>query len=220
MKIWSDSFKDGDHIPGEFAFCVTDPASHVAMSSNRNPHFAWSELPAGTKSLALICHDMDVPSRGDDVNQEGKSVPADLPRIDFFHWTLIDLPPSLTSIAAGLYSSEITPRGKHGPEIDGGRPGRHGINDYTSWFAGDADMAGDYFGYDGPCPPWNDSIAHRYVFTLFALDVERLPVDGKFTGQQVRDAMRGHIVGQAAITGIYTLNPALTNAGYGEARAM
>jgi hypothetical protein len=207
MKLWSDSFKDSEAIPGEFAFCVMDPASHVAMSSNRNPHLAWSGVPAGTKSLALICHDYDVPSRGDDVNQEGKTVPADLPRVDFFHWVLVDLPTSMTSIAAGQYSDGITPRGKSGPQIDGGRPGRHGINDYTGWFAGDKDMSGDYFGYDGPCPPWNDSILHHYVFTLYALDVERVPVDGKFTGQQVRDAIRDHVLGEAKIVGTYTLNP-------------
>lgn len=207
MKLWSDSFQDGSAIPGEFAFCIMDPVSHVAMSSNRNPHLAWSDVPAGTKSLALICHDMDVPSRGDDVNQEGKTVPADLPRVDFFHWTLVDLPASLTSIAAGQYSREVTPRGKSGPQIGDGQPGRHGINDYTGWFAGDADMAGSYFGYDGPCPPWNDTIVHRYVFTLYALDVERLPVDGNFTGQQVRDAIQGHVLGQAQLTGLYTLNP-------------
>lgn len=209
MKLWSDSFKDGGVIPGEFAFAVIDPAAHVALSSNKNPHLAWSDLPAGSKSLALICHDVDVPSRGDDVNQEGKAVPADLPRVDFFHWVLVDLPVSLSTIAAGQYSSEVTPRGKPGPDIGAGRPGRHGINDYTGWFAGDANMAGDYFGYDGPCPPWNDTIVHRYVFTLFALDVERLPVEGKFTGQQVRDAMHGHILGQAQIAGTYTLNPQL-----------
>lgn len=212
MKLWSDSFKDGGVIPGEYAFAVIDTAAHVALSLNKNPHLAWSDLPAGTKSLALICHDVDVPSRGDDVNQEGRTVPADLPRVDFFHWVLADLPANLFTIAAGQYSSEVTPRGKHGPEIGSGRPGRHGLNDYTGWFAGDANMAGDYFGYDGPCPPWNDSIVHHYVFTLFALDVERLPVDGKFTGQQVRDAMRGHILGQAQITGTYTLNPQLAGA--------
>jgi Raf kinase inhibitor-like YbhB/YbcL family protein len=208
MKLWSDSFKDGGSIPGEFAFCVIDPATHVTLSANRNPHLAWSGLPAGTQSLALICHDVDVPSRGDDVNQESKSVPADLPRVDFFHWTLVDLPADLTSIAAGQYCNAVTPRGKSGPEITG-NPGRHGINDYTDWFAGDADMRGDYFGYDGPCPPWNDSIVHHYVFTLFALDVARLPVEGKFTGQQVREAMHGHILDEAKITGIYTLNPKL-----------
>ena len=213
MKFWSDSFKDGDNIPGEFAFCISDPAAHVAMSSNRNPHFAWSEVPAGTRSLALICHDRDVPSRGDDVNQEGRTVPADLPRVDFFHWVLIDLPPTMSAIAAGQYCDGITARGKSGPAIEGDRPGRHGLNDYTGWFAADADMAGDYYGYDGPCPPWNDSLLHHYVFTLFALDIEKLPVEGKFTGQQVRDAMRGHVLAQAELTGIYTLNPQLTKPG-------
>lgn len=216
MKLWSDSFKDGDGIPGEFAFGIIDPRAHVALSANRNPHLAWNEIPAGTKSLALICHDMDVPSHGDDVNQEGKTVPADLPRVDFFHWTLIDLPTSLSSIAAGQYSNAVTPHGKPDPDIGSAGSGRHGLNDYTSWFAGDPDMGGDYFGYDGPCPPWNDSIVHRYVFTLFALDVERLPVDGQFTGPQVREAMRGHILGEAAITGIYTLNPLLAGPSYGK----
>jgi Raf kinase inhibitor-like YbhB/YbcL family protein len=207
MKLWSDSFKDGEKIPGEYAFCVADPTTHVTLSSNKNPHLAWSGLPAGTKSLALICHDRDVPSHGDDVNQEGKTVPADLPRVDFFHWVLIDLPASMTSIAAGQFSEEVTARGKSGPEAPGGA--RHGINDYTGWFAGDAQMAGDYYGYDGPCPPWNDSIIHHYAFTLYALDIERVPVEGKFTGQQARDAIRGHILGQAGITGRYSLNPAV-----------
>lgn len=213
MKLWSDSFKDGGNIPGEFAFCIIDPVNHVAMASNKNPHFAWSDLPDATKSLALICHDMDVPSRGDDVNQEGKNVPADLPRVDFFHWTLIDLPAGITSIAAGQFSREVTPRGKPGPDVAGNQNLRHGINDYTGWFAGDADMKGDYFGYDGPCPPWNDSIVHRYVFTLYALDIERIPVEGHFTGHQVRDAIKGHILDQAQIVGKYSLNPSVVKAG-------
>ena len=50
-------------------------------------------VPAGTRSFAIICHDPDVPSQGDDVNQEGRVVPATLPRVDFFHWVLVDLPP-------------------------------------------------------------------------------------------------------------------------------
>jgi Raf kinase inhibitor-like YbhB/YbcL family protein len=209
MKLWSDSFKDGDAIPGEYAFCVIDPKTHVALSSNRNPHLAWSGLPAGTRSLALICHDRDVPSRGDDVNQEGRTVPADLPRVDFFHWTLIDLPAATTSIAAGQFSAEVTPRGKSGPAVQGAAGMRHGLNDYTGWFAGDAGMAGEYYGYDGPCPPWNDERMHHYAFTLYALDVDRAPVEGNFTGQQVRDAIRGHILDQASLAGIYSLNPAV-----------
>lgn len=212
MKLWSDSFEDGAMIPGEFAFCVIDPDTHVRLSANKNPHLAWSEVPAGAKSLAVICCDSDVPSRGDDVNQEGKIVPADLPRVDFFHWTMIDPAPDTNAIAAGQFCSGVTPHGKPGPEIANGAGARHGLNDYTGWFAADPDMAGDYYGYDGPCPPWNDSVMHRYVFTLYALDLERLPVTGKFGGKQVRDAMRGHILAEAKIMGSYSLNPSLSPA--------
>jgi hypothetical protein len=213
MKLWSDSFKDGAAIPGEYAFCVIDPTTHVALSNNKNPHLAWSDVPAGTKSFALIIHDPDVPSRGDDVNQEGKTVAADLPRVDFFHWVLVDLPAHTTQIAAASFCASVTPRGKSGPAIADSpiksaqiNP-RHGINDYTGWFAQDAQMVGDYFGYDGPCPPWNDSIAHRYIFTLFALDIAAVSVDGKFTGAQVRGAIAGHVLEQASLSGRYTLNP-------------
>ncbi len=211
MKLWSDSFNDGAAIPGEFAFCVIDPATHVTLSANKNPHLAWSDVPSAAKSLALIVHDPDVPSRGDDVNQEGKTVPADLPRVDFFHWTLIDIPAGAQQIAAASFANGVTPRGKSGPAIaNSPLPGaRHGINDYTGWFAQDADMSGAYFGYDGPCPPWNDAIVHRYVFTLYALDIARLPLDGQFSGAQVRAAIDGHILAQASVSGSYTLNPTL-----------
>jgi Raf kinase inhibitor-like YbhB/YbcL family protein len=211
MRFWSNSFKDGDAIAADYAFCTIDPATHVALSGNKNPHFAWSDLPQGTKSLALICHDPDVPSRPDDVNQEGKTVPADLPRVDFFHWVLVDVSPQSKEIAAGALSNGVTPRGKPGPEIANSllASARQGLNDYTGWFANDLDMAGEYCGYDGPCPPWNDAIVHRYVFTLFALNIARLPVDGKFTGQQVQDAMQGHVLAQAQLLGKYSLNPAI-----------
>jgi Raf kinase inhibitor-like YbhB/YbcL family protein len=153
----------------------------------------------------LICHDPDVPSRGDDVNQEGRTVPASLPRVDFFHWVMVDLPPQPSHIEAGEFSQDVMPRGKNGPGT--ARGARQGLNDYTGWFASDKDMAGDYFGYDGPCPPWNDEIPHRYVFTLYALDIAHCPVEGKFSGQQVREAIKGHVLAEAGITGVYSLNP-------------
>jgi Raf kinase inhibitor-like YbhB/YbcL family protein len=164
-------------------------------------------LPGGTKSIAVICHDPDVPSKGDDVNQEGRSVPKSLARVDFFHWLVAELPPSVPAISAGEFSSAVTPRGKPGPDAPHGA--RHGINDYTSWFAGDAEMAGDYYGYDGPCPPWNDELVHRYVFTVFALDVARVALPDGFRGADLRRAIEGHVLAQASITGRYSLNPAV-----------
>ena len=205
MKLTSESFADGAVIPAEFAFCRIDAATHATLSLNRNPQLAWREAPAGTKSLVLICCDPDVPSKGDDVNKEGRTVPASLLRVDFFHWVLVDIPASVTSVAAGEHASGVVAKGKPGPL--GANGTRHGVNDYTGWFAGDADMGGDYYGYDGPCPPWNDDIPHRYVFTMYALDVARLPLEGRFTGAEACAAMKGHVLAEAAITGRYTLNP-------------
>jgi Raf kinase inhibitor-like YbhB/YbcL family protein len=207
MKITSSSFAEGGAIPGEFAFAVPHPQNRIELSSNRNPHLEWSDAPAGTRSFVLICHDYDVPSRGDDVNQEGRTVPKSLPRVDFYHWVLVDIPSTVTSIAAGTHSAGITAHGKAGPQAPGGA--RHGINDYTAWFAGDKDMAGDYHGYDGPCPPWNDEILHHYVFTVYALDVAACPVSGRFGGGDVLKAIEGHVLAKASITGTYALNPAV-----------
>jgi len=166
----------------------------------------WSDLPEGTKSLVLICHDTHVPSKPDDVNQEGKTVPANLPRVDFYHWVLVDIDPSkISSIQAGEFASGITPRGKKGPE--GPKGTRQGLNNYTQWFEGDPEMAGDYFGYDGPCPPWNDEVIHHYYFTLYALNEPKCAVDGKFTGPEVLQAIKGHVLGEASIKGTYAINP-------------
>ena len=211
MKLTSTSFLDQNRIPEHNAFCKIDSATHVSLAGNANPQLAWSDVPAGTQSFAIICHDPDVPSKPDDVNQEGREVPADLPRTDFYHWTLVDISPDTTEIAEGAYSNGITPRGKGGPVAI--KETRQGINDYTGWFASDRDMNGDYFGYDGPCPPWNDALRHRYVFTVYALDIARVPVDGNFTGADVLKAMQGHILDQATLTGWYTLNPRLISEG-------
>ena len=207
MKLTSSSFINGQAIPGELAFCIADRAHHVCLGKNLNPQLGWYDVPAATQSFALICHDPDVPSRGDDVNRDDRSVPAALPRIDFFHWVLFDLPADLREIRQGEFSREVTPRGKAGPAAAHGA--RQGINDYTTCFAGDNDMRGDYYGYDGPCPPWNDEIVHHYIFTLYALDIAALPLEGKVSGQQLRAALAGHILDQASLTGLYTLNPAV-----------
>lgn len=205
MQLTSSVFQDNQPIPGEYAFGVPDLVNHVALSSNKNPPLTWQDLPQGTQSLVLICHDPDVPSKPDDVNQENRTVPSDLPRVDFFHWVLVDLAPMPAEIHAGAFSNGVTARGKTGPSAPAGT--RQGINNYTDWFAGDEQMQGTYFGYDGPCPPWNDSIVHRYIFTLYALDVARCPIEGEFTGPEVLNAIKDHVLDKASITGLYSLNP-------------
>ncbi len=211
MKLTSTSFADGQAIPGRNAFGIIDPKTHVTLSKNLNPQLSWTDVPEGTRSFALVVRDYDVPSKPDDVNQEGREVPADLPRVDFYHWVMFDLPASMRSIDEGAFSKEVTPRGKAGPMIPHSpvEGAVHGLNGYTDWFASDRDMSGDYYGYDGPCPPWNDSIPHHYVFTIYALSVDRLHVSGRVTGDAVRAAMNGKVLAEASITGLYTLNPKL-----------
>lgn len=209
LTVTIDAFRNGDPIPEEYAFCVPAREGHVATGRNRNPHIRWSGAPAGTRSFAIICHDPDVPSRADDVNREGVTVSADLPRITFYHWVLVDIPADRTEILAGEDSQRVTAGGKP-PGATG--YGVRGINNYTDWFASDETMRGDYGGYDGPCPPWNDEILHHYHFTVYALDVADLGLGARFGGADVERAMQGHILASASWLGTYTLNPALRDA--------
>lgn len=203
MRIESDSITEAQRIPAEFAMGVPGDDGPVP-GPNVSPHLAWSDAPPGTKSFAVICHDRDVPSKGDDVNKSDRTVPYDLPRVDFFHWVLVDIPATVKELPAGCDAKGLTPRGKPPGKTD---HGTRGLNDYTGWFAGDADMKGDYGGYDGPWPPFNDERVHHYVFTVFALDVEQLDLPERFDGKAARAAMEGHVLAQASIVATYSLNP-------------
>lgn len=207
MKLASLSFADGAPIPEHYTFGKMDAQSKVALAENFNPQFTWSEVPEGVRSFVLLCVDPDVPTVPDDVNVPGREVAVGLPRTDFYHWVLVDLPASQRTLDEGAFSNGITPKGKAGPAALQGT--RQGINDYTGWFAADQEMSGDYYGYDGPCPPWNDARVHRYVFTVYALDIEKLPLEGRFSGAEVLRALDGHVLDSASWTGTFTLNPDL-----------
>ena len=191
FNLHIDAWTHGGRIPAKYAF--GQPGSHgpFSLSANVSPALCWGNAPEGTQSFALICSGPDVPSSAEDGNQAGKTVPADLARIDFFHWVLVNIPSQLTSIDEGAASQAVVPGGKpYGPsEI-----GLSGINDYTAWFAGDADMKGHYGAYDGPCPPWNDSILHHYHFDLYALDTAKLEVSDTFDGREALKAIEGHVL--------------------------
>ena len=199
MKIHSISFDHHQSIPAEFAM-----GQPYGFGGNRNPQLAWEEVPAGTKSFALLCIDTDAPTDGALVADEATPIPVAHPRGDFVHWVVADIPAATRAIAAGSCSDGVTTGGK-GLGLDAG--GRRGLNDYTGWYAGDAVMAGQYFGYDGPYPPAHDQRVHRYFFRLFALDVESLHLPEVFTAADVLQAMHGHVLTEAAIYGTYTLNP-------------
>lgn len=208
MHLSSPSFPDQGVIPAEYALCMTAPGTHMTLAPNRNPTLVWSDLPAGTQSLVLICHDEDAPTEQlQDINQPDIELSSDIQRGKFYHWVLVDIDPQLGAIRAGEFSEGLSRHDKQSPAARHGT--RQGLNHYTEWFANDAEMAGPYFGYDGPCPPWNDTIAHRYIFTLYALDLPQCPVTGEFRAYDVLRAIEGHVLASATLTGIYGMNPKL-----------
>lgn len=199
MKLTSSSFEPGKPIPADFAM-----GAPGGFGGNRNPQLAWDDAPEGTRSFALLCIDTDAPTDASLAGKEGVEIPVDHVRGDFVHWVVVDIPAGVHEIAAGSCSDGIEKGGKRSPA--GPEGARQGLNDYTGWFAGDADLRGDYFGYDGPYPPPNDLRTHRYFFRLFALDVDALDVTGRFTAGDVFRAMHGHVLGEASTHGTYSLH--------------
>ena len=131
MHLRSDHFENGQPIPPRFAF--GKQADPFALSDNLSPHLAWKDAPEATRSFVLTCIDYDVPGSGEDVNQNGRTVPADLPRVPFVHWLMANIPPECGELGDGACSDEVTPHGKRDPM---GPPGSvQGVNDFTGWFS-------------------------------------------------------------------------------------
>jgi len=215
MRLKSDSIENGKPIPATFAFMgpgdPDSPDEKLRPGGNTTPHLAWTEVPAAAKSFAIAVIDTDVPSKPDDVNVEGREVRRDLPRVEFVHWLMANIPLECRELAEGACGDGVVPRGKGNGKIKTdlvGPPGAvQGLNGYTAWFKGDPEMEGHYHGYDGPCPPWNDSIPHHYHYRVYALDVPSVALENGFSLEEFRDVIKGHVLDEAVITGTYSLNP-------------
>ena len=105
----------------------------------------------------------------------------DAPGGTFTHWLLYDVPPDVSSLPEGVPNEAA-------PQIAAGAGADQGLNDFGN------------LGYGGPCPP--PGPAHRYTFALYALD-ETVDLNPGATRQQLLDAMRDHILGEARLTGTY-----------------
>ncbi|KAF1013366.1 MAG: hypothetical protein GAK31_03515 [Stenotrophomonas maltophilia] len=202
MYLTSNRLAPGAPIDRTFA-----AGDAQGFAPDRNPHLAWQQVPAGTRSFALICVDPDVPTVPETVGRTDMTIPHDQPRCEFVHWVMADIPADVQELAEGSCSDGFVAGGKPTPAGPAGS--RQGLNDFTGWFAGNPDMAGQYLGYDGPYPPFNDERVHRYIFRVFALDVATLSLPTPFTAADVQRAMQGHVLADAALQGTYTLNPAL-----------
>ena len=206
LTVTLPAIADGAVIPADYAFCIEDGKGKATFGPNKSPEIKWEGAPASTKSFALIAVDPKVPSKADDVNKDGKTVPASLPRVSFYHWLLADIPAATTQLTVGVEGEKVVPKGK---KFGKGAHGVRGVNHYTHWFASNKDMSGKYGGYDGPCPPWNDEIVHEYHFEVYALDVSSLNLKEGFMGDDLRKAMEGHILAQGKSVGLYKLNTAV-----------
>jgi Raf kinase inhibitor-like YbhB/YbcL family protein len=95
LQLTSPRFSDGDSIPIAF----------TAEGEDKAPPLRWGEVPAGTRSLAILVEDPDAPD------------PQHPQRI-WCHWVLYNIPPGTRELPEGA-SSDTLPRGT-----------REGLNDW------------------------------------------------------------------------------------------
>ena len=150
FSLTSDTLADGG----------TMPASATAEGGSRSPHLAWSGAPSGTRSFMITCFDPDAP------------VPA-----GWWHWAVLDLPASASSLDEGAGRSDL--------ELDGPAFNLRGDTGDASYF--------------GAAPPPGDR-PHRYVFSVHALDVDTLGLDDDATPTMAAFTALGHTLARADLT--------------------
>jgi Raf kinase inhibitor-like YbhB/YbcL family protein len=203
MILYSKSFCDGSVIPEQFAMVQADPETRMNFSINMNPHLEWSRVPDNTKSFVVVCYDEDAPVSHESVNRDDVTIAEDAHRTIFYHWLISDIPAHLRTIKEGEFSNEFRIGGKSPATHASGA--REAVNDFTWAMANHDQMRGDYWGYDGPCPPWNDLKPHTYRFIVYALDIEKCPADEKSGCKTIVEAIRPHVLDMASIAGTYSI---------------
>jgi len=207
LKVSVDNFKNGEMMPNKYAFCAPAAQGHSAPGANFSPSISWSRGPRGTKSYAILLYDTDSPAeQRDKINKEGVTMTSAIPRRTFFHWVLVDIPPTIRSLQEGADSDA---RVVHGKPATPAAAGVRGLNDYTKVTASNDATKGQYYGYDGPCPPWNDEVVHHYHFAVFALSASKLELPPEFDGAAVLDVIKDKVLAQGEVVGLYTQNPAV-----------
>lgn len=79
-----------------FAAGASIPAVYTCDGTNISPPLAWSNIPAATKSLALIVDDPDAPD------------PA-APQRTWVHWVLYNIPPDASGLPQGASQHKLPP---------------------------------------------------------------------------------------------------------------
>jgi Raf kinase inhibitor-like YbhB/YbcL family protein len=206
LRVKVDSIKKNGLIPHKYTFCMPAAQNHAGPGTNISPPISWSKGPRGTQSYAVILHDDDSPKeQRDKMNKEGMVLTKAVPRQTFYHWVLVDIPANVTSLKEGSESNARVLKGKPATPAP---VGKRGLNDFTKVTQANEAMKGNYYGYDGPCPPWNDENVHHYHFTVYALGVKSLGLGNDFDGPAAIAAMKGKVLAQGRFDANYTTNPA------------
>jgi Raf kinase inhibitor-like YbhB/YbcL family protein len=98
----------------------------------------------------------------------------------FWHWVVANIPAGTTSLplGAGDAAAGTLPAGALQVRTDFGQP-----------------------GYGGPCPPQGE--VHRYVFTVFAVGIDKLPVTADTSAAVVGFYLHFNTLAKASITGLF-----------------
>jgi Raf kinase inhibitor-like YbhB/YbcL family protein len=99
----------------------------------------------------------------------------------WWHWVIFNIPSSITSLSAGAGRSD----GSGAPQGT-----VQSITDFGQQ------------GYGGPCPPQGDK-PHRYIFTVYALKVDQLPLKKEASGAMVGYYLNQNALGKASLTATY-----------------
>ena len=134
---------------------------------NISPQLSWRGAPAETRSFAVTCYDPDAPTGS-----------------GFWHLVLLDVPGSVTELAAGAVSGDL-------PGLPAGA------------FCVRNDYGVKAFG--GAAPPKGDP-PHRYVFAVHALDVDNLASQGVDSNASPAVAgfnVAAHTIARAVLIPVY-----------------
>jgi Raf kinase inhibitor-like YbhB/YbcL family protein len=156
------------------------PGKYTCFGDNASPALAWSGVPGEAQSLLLLCYDPDA----------GLNLGASTPQ-GFAHWIVFNIPPGTAGYPEAVPAGETLADGA-----------LQGSNDFAQFEQAGATFPGGapvkLVGYDGPCPP----AKHRYAFALYALDTS-LDLPPAATMAQVLEAMEGHVLTQAEVSGFF-----------------
>ena len=154
FTVTSTDVADGKPLPDDQAFA----------GGNTSPQLSWSGFPPETKAFVVTCFDPDAPIVS-----------------GFWHWTLVNLPVTVTELPTGTGATERLDNGAF-----------HVRNDF-----GTKD-------FGGAAPPPGDQI-HRYYFVVHAIDVEALDVDPDATPAVVGFNLAFHTLARAVLTPTYQI---------------